>query len=88
MRDGRACVCASCITPATSTRRLIISHLPPSLSSPLSSPCSARAFLGIVERFKERLAWHGQSAESNPSGGNNYRGLYNIGLKSLGEWEA
>ena len=25
-----------------------------------------------------------QSAESNPSGGNNFRGLYNIGLKSLG----
>ena len=45
---------------------------------------TAQKFLGIVNNFKERLAWHGQSAESNPSGGNNYRGLYNIGLKSLG----
>ena len=45
---------------------------------------TAKKFLGVVNRFKERLAWHGQSAESNPSGGNNYRGLYNIGLKSLG----
>lgn len=45
---------------------------------------TAKKFLKIVEGFKERLAWHGQSAESNPSGGNNYRGLYNIGLKSLG----
>jgi altronate dehydratase len=45
---------------------------------------TARKFLGIIDAFKARLAWHGQSAESNPSGGNNYRGLYNIGLKSLG----
>ena len=45
---------------------------------------TAKKFVGIVEAFKERLAWHGQSAESNPSGGNNFRGLYNIGLKSLG----
>ena len=45
---------------------------------------TARKFVTIVEAFKERLAWHGQSAEANPSGGNNYRGLYNIALKSLG----
>jgi len=45
---------------------------------------TARGFMEIVEGFKSRLAWHGQSAESNPSGGNQYRGLYNIGLKSLG----
>lgn len=45
---------------------------------------TAKKFMGIINGFKERLAWHGQSAESNPSGGNNYRGLYNIGLKSLG----
>ena len=30
------------------------------------------------------MAWHGQSAEANPSGGNNFRGIYNITLKSLG----
>ena len=45
---------------------------------------TAAKFLGIIDAFKQRLAWHGQSAESNPSGGNNWRGLYNIGLKSLG----
>lgn len=27
---------------------------------------------------------HGMSAQSNPSGGNFYRGLYNIAIKSLG----
>ena len=31
-----------------------------------------------------RAERHGASAEGNPSGGNNYRGLYNIALKSLG----
>ncbi len=45
---------------------------------------SARKFLTMIERFKERLGWHGQTAEGNPSGGNKYRGLYNIYLKSLG----
>jgi hypothetical protein len=66
-----------------------LSRAPPflSLCTPPCLPCcSARGFLGIVQGFKDRLAWHGQSAESNPSGGNNYRGLYNIGLKSLGAW--
>ena len=45
---------------------------------------SARKFLQMVERFKERVGWHGETAEGNTSGGNNYRGLYNIYLKSLG----
>lgn len=45
---------------------------------------TARRFLGQVARFKERLSWHGESAEGNPSGGNKYRGLYNIALKSIG----
>ena len=45
---------------------------------------SARKFLKMVERFKEKLGWHGQTAEGNTSGGNKYRGLYNINLKSLG----
>jgi altronate dehydratase len=44
----------------------------------------AHKFLAMVERFKERVSWHGQTAEGNPSGGNKYRGLYNIYLKSLG----
>ena len=44
----------------------------------------ARRFLKAVERFKERVGWHGHTAEDNPSGGNNYRGLYNISLKSTG----
>ena len=45
---------------------------------------TARKFLTMVERFKEWVGWHGQTAEGNPSGGNKYRGLYNIYLKSLG----
>ena len=44
----------------------------------------ARNFLTMVERFKERVGWHGETAEGNTSGGNKYRGLYNIYLKSLG----
>lgn len=45
---------------------------------------TARAFLNAIETFKARLSWHGVSAEGNPSGGNQFRGLYNISLKSLG----
>ncbi|MCG9128317.1 UxaA family hydrolase [Candidatus Poribacteria bacterium] len=45
---------------------------------------TARKFLDTVEEFKERVGWHGHSAEGNPSGGNNYRGLYNIAIKSIG----
>ncbi len=45
---------------------------------------TARAFLGAIEKFKTYLSWHGVSAESNPSGGNKFRGLYNIALKSVG----
>lgn len=44
----------------------------------------ARKFLTTIERFKARAAWHGSSAEGNPSGGNKLRGLYNIVLKSIG----
>jgi altronate dehydratase len=45
---------------------------------------TAEKFLGMVEAFKTRVAWHGHSAEGNPSGGNKFRGLYNIVLKSIG----
>jgi altronate dehydratase len=45
---------------------------------------TARRFLALIARFKERVAWHGHTAEGNPSGGNNFRGLYNIALKSIG----
>ncbi len=45
---------------------------------------TARKFVRFLERFKEWAGWHGHSAEGNPSGGNLYRGLYNIYLKSLG----
>lgn len=45
---------------------------------------TARAFLEAIEKFKTYLSWHGVSAESNPSGGNKFRGLYNIALKSVG----
>ncbi len=45
---------------------------------------TAQRFLDMIARFKERVAWHGESAEGNPSGGNKFRGLYNIALKSIG----
>lgn len=45
---------------------------------------TARAFLGQIKRFDDLARWHGQSAEGNPSGGNLYRGLYNIMVKSIG----
>ena len=45
---------------------------------------TAQKFLNTIETFKERVEWHGHSAEGNPSGGNNYRGLYNIAIKSIG----
>lgn len=45
---------------------------------------TARQFLAAIEHYQERASWHGKSAASNPSGGNVYRGLYNIYLKSLG----
>lgn len=44
----------------------------------------AKRFLEKVEGYKTLAAWHGTSAEGNPSGGNKYRGLYNIVLKSIG----
>ncbi len=45
---------------------------------------TAHQFLKYVEDFKALLGWHGATAESNPSGGNRLRGLYNIILKSIG----
>jgi altronate dehydratase len=45
---------------------------------------TARAFIAALDAFREKLAWHGLTPESNPSAGNRFRGLYNIALKSLG----
>ena len=45
---------------------------------------TARKFLEKIESFKRYAANHGTTAEGNPSGGNHFRGLYNIALKSLG----
>ncbi len=45
---------------------------------------TARTFLDAIKRFGDRAAWHGASAAGNPSGGNKFRGLYNIVLKSIG----
>jgi len=45
---------------------------------------TARAFLATLDRFQEWAGWHGHSAEGNPSGGNLYRGLCNIVVKSIG----
>ncbi len=45
---------------------------------------TAQKFLDRISVFKQRVGWHGQSAEGNPTGGNKFRGLYNITLKSIG----
>jgi altronate dehydratase len=44
----------------------------------------AKKFLETIARFTEWTEWHGHNPEGNPSGGNKFRGLYNIALKSLG----
>jgi altronate dehydratase len=45
---------------------------------------TAQKFLRTLARFIDQTERHGHSAEGNPSGGNLYRGLYNIFLKSIG----
>jgi altronate dehydratase len=45
---------------------------------------TSKKFLEAIDEFKTYLSWHGVSSESNPSGGNKFRGLYNIALKSVG----
>ncbi|MFZ0544175.1 MAG: UxaA family hydrolase, partial [Candidatus Promineifilaceae bacterium] len=45
---------------------------------------TAERFLQTIDRFQGWAARHGHSAAGNPSGGNLYRGLYNIYLKSIG----
>ncbi len=45
---------------------------------------TARTLDANLHRFREKMAWHGLTAESNPSAGNKFRGLYNIAIKSLG----
>eukprot|EP01062_Namystynia_karyoxenos_P007250 TRINITY_DN12547_c0_g1_i1.p1 TRINITY_DN12547_c0_g1~~TRINITY_DN12547_c0_g1_i1.p1 ORF type:complete len:987 (+),score=314.53 TRINITY_DN12547_c0_g1_i1:80-2962(+) len=45
---------------------------------------TARRFLETIHRYQAYAARHGQDAAGNPSGGNLFRGLYNIALKSLG----
>ncbi len=44
----------------------------------------AKRFLNTIDRFQSMAQWHGHSAEGNPSGGNLFRGLYNISVKSIG----
>ncbi|MBX2821247.1 MAG: UxaA family hydrolase [Rhodothermaceae bacterium] len=44
----------------------------------------AQRFLDTIDHFVKRAERHGSSAAGNPSGGNKFRGLYNIYLKSLG----
>jgi altronate dehydratase len=45
---------------------------------------TAQAFLDRIAAFKRLAGWHGHTAEGNPTGGNKFRGLYNIALKSIG----
>ncbi len=45
---------------------------------------TARAFLSKIKNLKQWASWHGATAEGNVAGGNRFRGLYNIALKSIG----
>ena len=45
---------------------------------------TAQRFLRTLDEFEERLGWHGVTGQTNPSGGNIFRGLYNIAIKSIG----
>ena len=45
---------------------------------------TAQRFLDTIARFVAHVGRYGVSAEGNPSGGNKFRGLYNIALKSIG----
>ena len=44
----------------------------------------ASAFIAKIDQYRQRAAWHGHTAEGNLSGGNLFRGLYNITIKSIG----
>jgi altronate dehydratase len=50
----------------------------------VAAPGLSEQFLDKLNAFKNYARRHGQTAEGNVSGGNLYRGLYNITLKSLG----
>jgi altronate dehydratase len=52
--------------------------------SSIARPEIAQRFLGMLDRFKTYLGWHGGKVDKNPSEGNLLGGLYNITLKSLG----
>ena len=56
----------------------------PYILSKVANEETARRFIQTTEAYKEYGARHGLSVAGNPSGGNLYRGLYNIVLKSLG----
>ena len=45
---------------------------------------TAKFFLRAIENFRELAGRHGHTPEGNPSGGNRFRGLYNIVVKSIG----
>lgn len=44
----------------------------------------AKRFMATQAHYEHVANLHGVSAQANPSGGNFYRGLYNIAIKSLG----
>jgi altronate dehydratase len=52
--------------------------------SSVSDLITARRFVAKIKEFHTYAHAHGATAEGNPSGGNLFRGLYNIALKSLG----
>ena len=56
----------------------------PDILSNVRDVSTAYAFLRHRDQFQAWAHRHGHSADGNPSGGNLFRGLYNISIKSIG----
>ena len=56
----------------------------PDILSNVRDLSTVEAFLRHRDQFQLWARRHGHSAEGNPSGGNLFRGLYNISIKSIG----
>lgn len=95
--DSFSGLCGNPLTGAVAERlikehggRAILAESPelvgsePYILSRVSNEETARKFIRTTENYKEYGARHSLSVAGNPSGGNLYRGLYNIVLKSLG----
>lgn len=87
--------CSFDVVAAPSLRRPVFSPVPAhcvdeliGAESYITKKCrdveTAKKFMEMQAAYERNANNHGISAQNNPSGGNFYRGLYNIAIKSLG----